>query len=292
MAVTIRFSAGLRDWITGQLQRGTPPRIVVEALVAKDFKPEMARGLVEAFVRAQAAGVPPPRDELRLALEAPPYRYETPRISAAHVIHAAGREIRVLQRLQRPVVLTLANVIGDEECARLIDLARPRLKPSTTVDSQTGGQAVADRRSEGMFFLPGENAFIAELDARFSALMNGPVAHGEGLQVLRYGQGGEYPPHFDFLVPGNPANAQSILRSGQRVSTLIAYLNEVPEGGETVFPEVGLSVIPRRGHAVYFEYANAQGQLDPRSLHAGAPVIQGEKWVVTKWIRSQTFISG
>ena len=52
-----------------------------------------------------------------------------------------------------------------------------------------------------MFFLPGETPLIAALDARFSQLMNLPIDHGEGLQVLRYGPGTRYTPHFDFLVP-------------------------------------------------------------------------------------------
>jgi prolyl 4-hydroxylase len=71
---------------------------------------------------------------------------------------------------------------------------------------------------------------------------------------------------------------------------LIVYLNDVPNGGETVFPAIGLSVSPRRGNAVYFEYANSRQQLDGKSLHAGAPVIEGEKWALTKWMRTRRFV--
>jgi prolyl 4-hydroxylase len=141
-----------------------------------------------------------------------------------------------------------------------------------------------------MFFRPAENELIAVLDGRISELMNRPVEQGEGLQVLRYGPGGHTAPHFDFLIPSNPSNVASINRSGQRVATLMVYLNDVPGGGGTVFPEVGLSVSPRRGNAVYFEYANSLQQVDSRSLHVGAPVIEGEKWVVTKWMRSRRFV--
>jgi prolyl 4-hydroxylase len=74
------------------------------------------------------------------------------------------------------------------------------------------------------------------------------------------------------------------------MSTLIVYLNDVVEGGATAFPEIGLSVTPRRGHAVYFEYANSRQQLDGKSLHAGAPVIRGEKWAMTKWMRTRRFV--
>lgn len=265
---------------------------MVEALIARQFDPQVAKGLVHAFASAHASGDPLPEHTVRLDVPAPEYRYETPRIASGHIIRAADREIRVLQRLQRPVVVTLAGVLSDEECEQLIALATPRLRRSTVTDPQTGAKTAAEYRdSDGMFFRLGENPFIAQLDARFAALMNGPVENGEGLQVLHYGPGGHFRPHFDFLVPSNATNSESIARSGQRLSTLIVYLNDVVEGGETVFPEIGLSVIPRRGDAVYFEYTNSLMQVDVKSAHGGAPVGKGEKWVATKWMRARRFVS-
>ncbi len=76
---------------------------------------------------------------------------------------------------------------------------------------------------------------------------------------------------------------------GQRVATLVMYLNDVEAGGSTVFPEVGLDVLPRRGHAVYFAYTTEEGQLDKRSLHGGSPVSAGEKWIATKWFRQRNY---
>jgi len=81
------------------------------------------------------------------------------------------------------------------------------------------------------------------------------------------------------------------VRSGQRVSTLVVYLNDVEEGGETYFPEIGLSVVPKRGNAIYFEYANSLRQVDPKSLHASSTIVKGEKWAMTKWMRERKFIS-
>jgi prolyl 4-hydroxylase len=292
MAITINLSTGLRAWINDNLARGAPPTAMIEALVGKQFEPHIARGLIDAFIGAQEAGRPLPEHGVRLDMEAPRYEYETPRIAPGNLIRAADREVRVLQRLQSPVVVTLERVLRDEECVQLIGLAQPRLQCSTVVDGPTGANVTAGRRSsDGMFFRLRENPFIAQLDERLSALMNCPVENGEGLQVLHYSPGGQYPPHFDFLTPSNPASAQSIARSGQRVSTLIVYLNDVIEGGETVFPEAGLSVVPRRGNGLYFEYTNSRLQVDPRSAHGGAPVSAGEKWIATKWMRARRFIS-
>jgi prolyl 4-hydroxylase len=198
----------------------------------------------------------------------------------------------VLARAERPVLAVLGDVLSAWECEELVELARPRLKPSTVVDPETGKDTIAEYRdSLGMFFRLGETPFIDRLERRFSALMNAPLENGEGLQVLRYGPGARTEAHFDFLVPSNPANQASLERSGRRVSTLIVYLNDVPAGGETVFPEAGIRVSARKGNGLYFEYANSRGQVDPKSLHAGAPVAEGEKWVVTKWVRERRFVS-
>ena len=66
---------------------------------------------------------------------------------------------------------------------------------------------------------------------------------------------------------------------------MLIYLNEVLGGGETVFPKVGVSIVPKKGSAVYFHYGNSQGQVDRMSVHSSIPVTKGEKWVATKWIR-------
>ncbi|MEZ5661867.1 MAG: 2OG-Fe(II) oxygenase, partial [Burkholderiaceae bacterium] len=75
-----------------------------------------------------------------------------------------------------------------------------------------------------------------------------------------------------------------------RIATLVLYLNTVEEGGETAFPKINVAVRARQGAAAYFEYHNAQGQLDPRCLHAGVPVRRGEKWIATKWLRESAYV--
>jgi len=244
-------------------------------------------------VAAHNSGVPLSGDTVSVEMPTPAYQYDRPRIGAGSTIRTQDRAVRVQMRLERPVVVVLADVLSAAECERLIALARPRLTPSTIVDPATGSdQVVEHRNSEGMFFRLQETPFIAALDERLSHIMNSPVEHGEGLQVLRYGPGNRSTPHFDFLQPVNGANERSLMRSGQRISSLVVYLNDVPSGGETTFPRIGLSVCPQQGNAVYFEYCNSLNQLDPLSLHAGAPVLAGEKWAVTKWMRQRRFVSG
>jgi len=224
-------------------------------------------------------------------LEPPAYRYETPRLSRLTTIDAGDRRVCVQARAEQPMLAVLANVLDAAECEALIEMARGRLRPSTLTDPATGRDVVSQKRASlGMFFRLFENPLVERIDRRLARLVKLPPEHGEGLQVLHYPQGAGSDPHFDFLVPANDANRASIARSGQRVSTLVSYLNDVSGGGETIFPLAGWAVSPVRGNAVYFEYCNSSGQLDHASLHASSAVQSGEKWVATKWMRSRPFV--
>lgn len=290
MSALVKFSPELRDWIGLNLRRGCKEGALIDAMLTQGFDPHVARDLVTAFATALARGEPLPLDSVVLA----PHDYDPDpsRLPPGNRIRTDGRDVEVLMRMARPCIAVLSNVLSADEAAAVTELGRPRLAPSTVVDPGSGMDRVAGHRSsEGMFFGLCENELIARIDRRVSALMGLPVEHGEGLQLLHYSPGCHSSPHYDFLVPQNDANRASIARSGQRVSTLVMYLNDVAAGGATTFPELGLAVAPLRGNAVYFEYANSAGQLDHATLHAGAPVETGEKWVLTKWMRARPFVA-
>ncbi len=290
MGTVVRFSPDLGRWLTRHLDAGEMPLALVATMLKQGMNERSAQGIVAAYVDARQRGAAVPVDSVELPDEtrAPPVA----RLAPGTRIRAFDREIAVHVRTADPVFAALGGVADADECRAVIEMARPRLKPSTLVDPVSGRDVVSDRRTSwGMFFRLGENELIARLDRRLSALMNLPLENGEGLQVLHYPTGAGSDPHHDYLAPGNAANRESIARSGQRVSTLVTYLNDPPEGGQTVFPELGLAVSPIRGNACYFEYGDDDGRVDARSLHASAPVTRGEKWVMTKWMRNRTFVS-
>ena len=289
MARVIRFAPQLAHWLGGNLDRAQPPAALVETMRQQGMPAPAAEAIVAAFVDARARGAAPPVDAIEVPDDAA--SRAPARLAPGTRLDAGDREVLVHMRTDEPVCAALGNVLDADECRALIELARPRLKPSTLVDPVSGRDIVSDKRaSQGMFFRLEEDAFIARLDRRLSRLMNLPLENGEGLQVLHYPIGAGSEPHFDYLQPGNAANRESIARSGQRVSTLVTYLNDVPAGGQTLFPALGWAVSPLRGNAVYFEYGDDRGAVDARSLHASAPVTQGEKWVVTKWMRQRRFV--
>jgi prolyl 4-hydroxylase len=219
------------------------------------------------------------------------YQYDASPVASGNLIRAFDRDVKVLMRCERPQVVVFGDVLSAGECNEMIERSRHRLKRSTTVNPDTGEEdVIRNRTSEGIWFQRGEDVFIERLDQRIASLMNWPVENGEGLQILHYNTTGEYRPHFDYFPPDQPGSSVHTARGGQRVATLIVYLNDVADGGETIFPEVGMSVAGKQGGAVYFRYLNGLRQLDPLTLHGGAPVKGGDKWIMTKWMREHAYV--
>ena len=215
-----------------------------------------------------------------------------PEALPAHVFDPRGVQI---VSLDNPRAFLYKRFLTDEECDLLIAHSRPNMRKSGVVDAKSGGSSLSDiRTSTGSFVPIGANPTVARLEDRIAAWSQIPVSHGEPIQVLRYEPGQEYRAHFDyFFHEGGIAN--------NRIATVLMYLSDVEEGGETVFPNteapagrdvsqfsdcgnLGRAVKPHRGDALLFWSMKTGGELDPGSSHAGCPVIKGEKWTATKWM--------
>ncbi|RBP95975.1 prolyl 4-hydroxylase [Cytobacillus firmus] len=186
------------------------------------------------------------------------------------------REIHIIAKLAEPLIVILGNVLSDEECDQLIQQSKDRMQRSKVANSLEADEL---RTSSSTFFHEGENEIVARIEKRISQIMNIPVEHGEGLQILNYKIGQEYKAHFDFF------SSTSRAASNPRISTLVMYLNDVEQGGETYFPKLNFSVSPQKGMAVYFEYFYNDQNLNDLTLHGGAPVAIGDKWAATQWMR-------
>jgi prolyl 4-hydroxylase len=241
------------------------------------YDPRESRSIVATVLKVPLSALSPNRGPAE----------RRPRHPQAPLVDAAGRSVRVSVSLDAPVVRVLDQLLDESECEALIELARPRLARALTVDT-AGRQQVDQRRtSEGMFFGLGETPLIQRIEARLEAMVGMPASHGEGLQVLHYGPGQEYEPHFDWFDPDQPGFAAITANGGQRVASVVMYLNTPLSGGGTGFPAAGLTVTALKGSAVYFAYETG----DETSLHAGLPVLDGEKWIATKWLRERPFLS-
>jgi prolyl 4-hydroxylase len=187
-------------------------------------------------------------------------------------IKTEDREINIIAKMEEPLIVVLGNVLSDEECDALIRLSKDKMKRSKIGDTRDENDM---RTSSSTFMEEGESEIVTRVEKRISQIMNIPYEHGEGLQILNYKIGQEYKAHFDFFKnAGNP-----------RISTMVMYLNDVELGGETYFPKLNFSVSPQKGMAVYFEYFYDNQELNDLTLHGGAPVIVGDKWAATQWMR-------
>lgn len=259
------ITADWQEWIETNLQRGCEIDGMVVAMVGRGFKPEQAR---QAIMRK--AG----------------YTYQNFSWMDKPTIKTHDREILISTFISEPKILVLDNVLSLEECQEIIERSRPKLRSSTTVDNKSGA-AVAhpDRTSESAYLPDNSDPFMAGLNHRFAEIMHLPLTHGEEVQVVRYQPGGQYKPHFDYFPPSETGSQVQMRKGGQRCATLLMYLNDVEEGGTTGFPHLKLKVVPKPGRAVFFHYVSEHGQVDPKTQHSGDPVIKGEKWIATKWMR-------
>jgi prolyl 4-hydroxylase len=183
---------------------------------------------------------------------------------------------------EAPWVETFRGLFSPEECRYLREAAGPMLEPALIVDVKTGRQTrdpvrVADACG---FTWPLENLAVHALNRRIAAASGTEAEQGEPLQVLRYRPGGEYKPHFD-SIPGF---------ANQRVFTMLVWLNEGYEGGETWFPRPKLALKGQPGDALLFRNADEDGRRDMGSAHAGLPVKAGEKLIASRWIRAERYV--
>ncbi len=185
---------------------------------------------------------------------------------------------------EKPDITLFDGALTDWQCDYIRFRGAPHLRPSMVLDPVTG-QRIKDpvRNSDSAafdWFL--EDIVINAIMHSVTALTGIDAERSEPLHLLRYGVGQEYKPHYDFV--GGLENTGQFAEQ-QRTDTLCLYLNDVPVGGQTAFPRLGLSVPARRGQVVHFQNVDANGSPFVDSLHCGLPVRQGEKWLATLWIR-------
>lgn len=182
-------------------------------------------------------------------------------------------------RESSPRVVRFPGLLSAEECDYLCEAANPLFEPAHTVEEYTGRTLRNPIRTSDTAVFPwvGENPAIHALNRRLAAASGTDVMQGEPLQILRYQPRQEYKPHTD-AIPG---------LENQRIMTMLVYLNDDFEGGETTFSEAELTVRPKRGEGLLFTNVDADGQPDPSVLHAGLPVTSGVKFLASRWIRER-----
>ncbi len=259
------YLLGRRAWLAGEHGRARG----LLALAA-------ARGTSRAGALCDLAGVAPADLAVWRESAAPAVQPEPQETTEGDppVVHSAD-----------PLVQTRDHVFSAVECEYAIALGEPRLDKSIVMNDVTAQTARTDYRtsSDHAFQTFQDDFGLRWLQWRLLRTLDVPMLNAEPLLLLRYLPGEEYKPHRDYLPPTGFGQA------GQRVHTVFCYLSDVDAGGETDFPLLKVRVTPKQGRVVHFRNVLANGEPDPRTLHAGLPVTGGTKWLATLWTRERRF---
>ncbi|XP_065191112.1 prolyl 4-hydroxylase subunit alpha-1-like isoform X2 [Sycon ciliatum] len=184
-----------------------------------------------------------------------------------------------------PTLLIYRDVLYDSEIEKLKQLADPKLNRATAHNRATGRYEPAQYRISKSAWLGeylDESGVLAHVNQRIEAITDLSMSTAEELQVVNYGIGGHYEPHFDFARDFE--RKAMTHKKGNRIATLLFYMSDVSAGGCTVFPRIPARVEPSKGDASFWYNLLPSGDGDIMTRHAGCPVLSGSKWVCNKWI--------
>ncbi len=190
---------------------------------------------------------------------------------------------------EQPAILALPAIAPDRWCRDLIASGRDSLAQAGVTDRATGAfihdAARTNRFAQVKLFdltLP-----LLILRARMAAAAGQPTAHCEIMNLLSYEPGQAFDLHHDYLDPDAPGFAAELARDGQRVATVLVYLNADYAGGETYFPGADVRFRGEAGDGLLFRNVDGRGRVDPATLHAGLPPTRGRKWLLSQWVRDR-----
>jgi prolyl 4-hydroxylase len=174
------------------------------------------------------------------------------------------------------------NILSSTECDLLIKYSKNKQLEDSSVFNNNHNVINNNRRSKTTWFKLNENKIESKCSKIAKQLTNKNDYNLEDLQLVYYQAGGYFKPHYD--VTKN-TNVNTVVTS--REYTLLIYLNDVVEGGETVFPYLNLEIKPKKGKGILFRTLDDNDRVIPESFHGGKPVIEGEKWICNKWIHNK-----
>ena len=175
------------------------------------------------------------------------------------------------------------NILSSEECDDLIKYTKNKTLSESTIFNNYGNIINNKTRiSKTTWFELNENDIISKCSNIAKKITNKTDNNLEKIQLVYYPVGGYFKSHYDATK-----NTKMNTYVTSREYTLLIYLNDVEEGGETVFPKLNLEIKPKKGKGIFFRTLDKNDEIIPESLHGGKPVIKGEKWICNNWIHNK-----
>ena len=199
----------------------------------------------------------------------------------------ASRPARALST--DPAITAVEGFLAPDVCDWITDRAREHMTRAKVAGagSHSPVQDQTRTNSSAELGLVHTDLVVLLIRDRLSAACGLPVNAMEVPQVLHYAVGQEFRVHEDYLLPDGAYKARDLASHGQRAKTLLIYLNDGFEGGETDFPLLDLRFKGAKGELLTFTNVLADGSPDRRMRHAGLPPSAGEKWLFSQWVRDR-----
>ena len=186
---------------------------------------------------------------------------------------------------------TIDNFMTSFECKRLIEIAKPHVVKSTITNNDKE-QDKKFRTSKTTHFQyiqkEEEKNFIKRMDEKICDALHLDISFSESTQLQSYQVGNEFKAHTDYFEKGTSSYKQHASRYGNRTWTFMVYLNDVERGGGTFFSKLNKRFYPKQGMAILWNNLYPNGTVNPDTLHAGEPILKGEKNIITKWFREKS----
>ncbi|XP_022210983.2 prolyl 4-hydroxylase subunit alpha-2 [Drosophila obscura] len=249
-------------------ERSNSPRIKVEPSQAPAPEPELkeSQELYQRVCRGELRQSPKEQRDLRCWL------------SHRNVPYQRLSPFKVEQLSVDPHVAYFHDVLSDKESELIIEHGKGQVTRSEI--GQSGNSTVSEiRTSQNTWLWYENNPWLADIKMRLEDITGLTTDSAEPLQLVNYGIGGQYEPHFDFM--DDPE--KNFGWKGNRLLTALFYLNDVPLGGATAFPFLHLAVPPVKGSLLVWYNLHRSLHKDFRTKHAGCPVLKGSKWICNEW---------
>lgn len=274
----------LKPWIVAQLEAGyTYDALLWSLVTTQGYALSVAQRIMAACVYHDGHGGV-------LFRQAPDARVPAPEpfMSDVGVYDVQGQEVTLSFSQLHPHISVFENFVTPQECAELIAYSRSELERSKVAAENPEERIYAGRTSSSYGFLDDELVALTRVRHRLAALLQWPLTHIERPEIIQYLPSQRFEPHNDYFGRSaiRPGAFNAVDRFGNRIATFIVYLQQPRRGGATYFANLGLEVFPKTRGGLFFNYPTCD--VDSMTLHGGSPVIEGEKWVMTFFLRERS----
>jgi prolyl 4-hydroxylase len=263
------------SWVDENLQKGCDPRELEGILIGNEFSPDSI-ALVFSELRVQVGH--------SVNSSSPPYHVDHEKIAKPYLTQPDNGYSVLQMNTGKLQLYLIDDFLSESECLEIMRIGESALKPSTlTLADIDASYRTSQTCDLGLLNFPS----IEKVDNRIYAAMGINKSFAEVTQIQKYEIGQEFKEHTDYFKPGTKEFELNASVQGNRTWTFMIYLNSVLEGGGTKFFAIDKVIQPKIGMAVVWNSLYPDGLVNPDTLHAGLPILRGQKYVITKWFRER-----